>query len=38
MTADELIEAFRMLHEIDIRLFGESWTDVATEERKHEPY
>jgi hypothetical protein len=34
MTANELIEAFRMLHEIDIRLFGESWTDVAMREEK----
>lgn len=33
MTVDEAIEAIRILHEIDIRLFGESWTDVAIRER-----
>jgi hypothetical protein len=34
MTVGEAISAMRILHEIDIRLFGESWTDAATRERR----
>lgn len=33
MTVDEAIQAIQVLHELDMRLFGESWTDAAIRER-----
>lgn len=32
-TVDEAIQAFRVLHELDMKLFGESWVDAAIRER-----